>query len=263
MALFKCGELIGKEIAHRYYSEDSPLNAFSSGELLGNAIANWYYNQGKEPIWLASSGLDNTIKIWDIDTEALVSTINSTSSSESLVLLFDGSIAAVDGTDIRIFEVYEKEKVLNKPVRVLKGHKLPVLTLLQLSDGRLASGSLDNTIRIWDIESATCECILDGHSEDVSSLAQVSHSILASGSEDCKITLWNLQTRVRLKTLEGHLDTVSCLLKVSEHILASSSLDNSIRIWNLDDGTSRELKGHLGEVYCIRLLPNGCLISCR
>ena len=51
--------------------------------------------------------------------------------------------------------------------RVLRGHGNYVLSVTQLRDGRIASGSWDKTIRVWDISKADSDpgyCrVLRGH----------------------------------------------------------------------------------------------------
>jgi WD40 repeat protein len=60
-----------------------------------------------------------------------------------------------------------------------------------LPDGRLASGSLDHTIRLWNLASGVCETKLEGHTGSVSALAVLANGWLASGSGDETIRLWN------------------------------------------------------------------------
>lgn len=42
----------------------------------------------------------------------------------------------------------------------LHGHSKEIKALAQLPDGNLASGSLDGTVRIWDLETGTCQKII-------------------------------------------------------------------------------------------------------
>ena len=64
----------------------------------------------------------------------------------------------------------------------------------------LASGSSDNTIKLWNIETKTE--ILSGHSDVVSSVAfNNTGTILASGSSDNKIKLWNIETKTEIANL--------------------------------------------------------------
>ena len=38
----------------------------------------------------------------------------------------------------------------------LEGHSRSLTALCQLADGRLASGSYDKTIRLWDVQTGSC-----------------------------------------------------------------------------------------------------------
>ena len=47
----------------------------------------------------------------------------------------------------------------------LEGHSDWVFALCVLPDGRLASGSLDTTIRLWDVKTGAESARLEGHSD--------------------------------------------------------------------------------------------------
>ena len=60
-----------------------------------------------------------------------------------------------------------------------------------LPDGRLASGSADNTIRLWDVKTGEETARLEGHGGWVNALAVLPDGRLASGSDDSTIRLWD------------------------------------------------------------------------
>ena len=64
-------------------------------------------------------------------------------------------------------------------------------SLAALEGGRLASGSTDGMIKIWDLATGACVATLEGHEETVCSLAVLAGGRLASGSSDEKIKIWD------------------------------------------------------------------------
>ena len=73
----------------------------------------------------------------------------------------------------------------------LTGHKTQVNTIALLPNGDLVSGSFDQTLKIWNLESGVLKTTLRGHSHTVSSLAILSGNRIASGSGDNSVKIWN------------------------------------------------------------------------
>jgi WD40 repeat protein len=79
----------------------------------------------------------------------------------------------------------------------LEGHSDWVSALCVLPDGRLASGSSDGTIRLWDMVRGAEAARLEGHSDWVTVLCVLPDGRLASGSDDGTIRLWDVVARRR------------------------------------------------------------------
>jgi WD40 repeat protein len=118
----------------------------------------------------------------------------------------------------------------------LLGHDSSVLSVSISSDGQtLVSGSLDNTIKIWNLETGELRRTLTGHDSSVYSVSISSDGqTLVSGSDDKTIKIWNLETGELRRTLTGHDSSVySVSISSDGQTLVSGSLDNTIKIWNL------------------------------
>ena len=127
---------------------------------------------------------------------------------------------------------------------------------------RLASGSLDNTIKIWNIENGECIRTLTGHSNWVISVELISQNRLASGSLDNTIKIWNIDNGECIRTLTGHRNFVSSVELISQNRLASGSLDKTIKIWNIDNGECfRTLTGHINCVSSVEIISPNRLAS--
>ena len=130
-----------------------------------------------------------------------------------------------------------------REVDLLTGHTASVRSVAFSPDGRtLASGSKDDTIRLWDMQTRTLRKTLIGHTGAVSNVVfSADGKTLASGSSDSTICLWNMETDTRLKTLTGHTETVlSVWFSADGKTLASASKDSTIRLWDTQSGGLRK-----------------------
>jgi len=97
----------------------------------------------------------------------------------------------------------------------------------------LISGSLDNTIKIWDIDTGNAVKTLFGHIEGVWAVAS-DKLRLVSGSHDRTIKVWAREDGRCTATLVGHRGAVTCLA-LGEDKIVSGSDDGDIRIWSFSE----------------------------
>ncbi|KAL2839409.1 putative wd40 protein [Aspergillus pseudoustus] len=150
-------------------------------------------------------------------------------------------------------------------LEALEGHLDSVISVAFSPDNHLlASGSSDNTIRLWDPALGKLQQILKGHSGSIRAVAFSPDSqLLASGSGDKTIRLWDLATGTLQQTLEGHLDWVRTVAFVPDgRLLASGSDDKTIRLWDPALGTLQQiLKGHSDSIRTVAFSPNSQLLA--
>ncbi|KAI0418386.1 nuclear distribution protein pac-1a [Xylaria grammica] len=119
----------------------------------------------------------------------------------------------------------------------------------------LATGSDDDTIKIWDWETGDLERTIKGHTRAVLGVeygGPRGNTLLASCSSDLTIKLWDPADEYKnIRTLAGHDHTVSALRFIpgAANLLVSASRDQTLRIWDVTTGFClRTLTGHTGWV---------------
>jgi WD40 repeat protein len=113
-----------------------------------------------------------------------------------------------------------------------------VLVAFSHDSAWLASGSDDNTIKIWDVSSGECLQTLEGHIDGVNSVSFSQDSTrLASTSLYDVVEIRDVNSGECLQTLKGHSNTVnSVTFSPSSALLASASDDKTVKIWDADSG---------------------------
>ena len=139
----------------------------------------------------------------------------------------DKFVTCADDT-IRVWD-YKTGHLLHK----LIGHSGSVDAACFNEDGSLiASGSRDQTIRIWDVNKEKCiDTLYDHGVYDIPSLCFYGDNIISVSGHDIKI--WD-KKRVR-RTLSNHTQRINSFVLIPQgKQIASASNDRTIRLWDLD-----------------------------
>ncbi|MBF2014850.1 MAG: hypothetical protein IGS23_06520 [Rivularia sp. T60_A2020_040] len=177
----------------------------------------------------AAAGLllssENTLKIWDFRTGAVLCTLTShTQRVNAVVVTPDGQhiISASDDSTIKIWDFCTGQLLCT-----LTGHTKKVNAVVVTLDGQyIISASDDNTIRIWDFHAGNILVSLNAHTAAVTALALMPDGLqLVSGSKDKTIKVWNLTTCSEFFTLRNGITEVTTLAVTPDgkYILSGSN----------------------------------------
>ena len=190
---------------------------------------------------LASGSSDRMIRLWDVAN----------------LLRLDHALSGLSDVDLDS----------SQTLQTLTGHTGTVRSVCFSPNGQiLASGSRDQTIRLWNVANGQVLRALHQHTGWVTSVCfSPDGQILASGSVDRTICLWDVADVTTsgncqvIQTLHGHTDWVwSVCFSPDGHTLASSSHDRSIRLWDVATGQMLQtLQGHSRRVTSVCFSSNG------
>ncbi|MEH1935978.1 MAG: serine/threonine-protein kinase [Nostoc sp.] len=219
---------------------------------------------------IASSGGDNTIKLWNLETGKQISSLKGHSQQVNVVAISPDGKTLVSGSDDNTIKIWNL--ATRKLIRTLAGHSDSVHALAISADSEtLVSGSDDNTIKIWHLTTGEQIRTLLGHTFWVRSVAISPDGVLlASGSFDKTIKIWNLTKGYSIRTLEGNSQTVTAVaISPDGKTLASASRDvydgqrlRTIKLWNLVTGREiRTLAGHANTITSVAFSADGKIIA--
>jgi DNA-binding beta-propeller fold protein YncE len=143
----------------------------------------------------------------------------------------------------------------------LKGHTDQVYSVAFSPDGKqIASGSADETVRIWNAETGQELHKFAEHEATVSSVSfSPDGKRIVSGSSDMMVKVWDAESGKETLTFKGHSSSVhSVAFSPNGKRIVSGSADNTVKVWNAETGTQiLELSNHSSTVLSVAFSPDG------
>ena len=141
---------------------------------------------------------------------------------------------------------------------ILKGHEHLIYSVCFSPDGNYGlSGSLDNTLRLWDIKTGKeITTFVDGNA-----VLSVSYSkngkFALSGSEYGTVKLWDVKSGKLLKTFRGHTSNVTsvCFSPDNKYVLSCAG-DNIMKLWDIESGLETATFAIIDSVYKVITTPD-------
>ena len=151
---------------------------------------------------LVTASIDGNIILWDPISFTNTTIQVAMNSSKQIGLINNLEIISLANTSDS-FQIFRKAYT-NNTVTTLTGHNDAVLDLAILSNGFLASGSKDCTIKVWDntlknIVNVTSAS--SGHVRPVLSLKVLQNNNLISTSEDKTAKIWLTDLYKNIRTI--------------------------------------------------------------
>lgn len=152
--------------------------------------------------------------------------------------------------------------------RALRGHNHFVSDIVISSDGQFAlSGSWDNTLRLWEINTGKCTRRFVGHTNNVLSVSfSYDNRQIVSASCDRTVKLWNTLGECKYTFTEGaHTEWVSCVRfppTPTAPVFVSAGWDKLVKVWGSQTlRLKSDLAGHTGYLNTVTVSPDGSLCA--
>ncbi|XP_031399729.1 zinc finger CCCH domain-containing protein 48-like isoform X2 [Punica granatum] len=210
------------------------------------------------------AGLRNVIKAWNVENGAVFDLQFSSGLVFSMVVDNNMLFAGCQNGDIMVW----RGTSLTSPPQLLttlKGHTRAVVSLV-IGANRLYTGSVDHTIRVWDIQNLVCITTLKGHTNVVMSVLCWDNYLL-SCSLDQTIKVWAATSPGGrdLEVIYTHNEDHEVLALKGMHdmegkpILLCSCDDDTVHLYELPTFAERGRIYSRCKVLALQVAPTGGL----
>ncbi len=190
-----------------------------------------------EGVSAVSSGLDGTIRLWDISQGRMQQVLYANRDEIfALAISQDGSkIASTEYKgQVRVLEIFEKNV---KHLTGSLGWSADVA--FSPDSNKVVSWSMDGDIWIWDSRKGELAGTFKGKKNKWGMALAWSPDGTCVAAGRIAITIWDVESKKQIRTLEGHKDFIrDIVFSPDGKYLASASMDKTIRVWDMSTGKS-------------------------
>lgn len=209
-------------------------------------------------------GIPNAIKAWNTQTASELSLSGPIGQVYAMTVGNEMLFAGTQDGRILAWKFIAAGDIF-EPAATLIGHRLPVVSLV-VGAMRLYSGSMDNTVRVWDLSTLQCIHTLTDHTAVVMSVLCWDQFLLTC-SLDQTIKVWAATETGNLEVTYTHQEEHGVLTLCGMHdaqtkpVLFCSCNDNTVRLYDLPSFAERGKIFAKEEVRAIQIGPGGLFFT--
>eukprot|EP00095_Tigriopus_kingsejongensis_P011235 maker-scaffold414_size178625-snap-gene-0.28 protein:Tk11235 transcript:maker-scaffold414_size178625-snap-gene-0.28-mRNA-1 annotation:"vesicle coat complex beta" len=187
--------------------------------------------------WILTGSDDMTIRVFNYNTLERLHQFEAHSDYVRCLAVHPSQpyiLSSSDDMSIKLWN-WDKNWVCQQ---VFEGHTHYVMQIVinPKDNNTFASASLDRTVKVWQLGSASPNFTLEGHEKGVNCVDYYhggDKPYLMSGADDRQVKIWDYQNKTCVQTLEGHAQNISALCFHPElPIILTGSEDGTVRVWH-------------------------------
>ncbi|XP_068176500.1 WD repeat-containing protein 18 isoform X3 [Antennarius striatus] len=225
-----------------------------------------------------AAAVAEAIYLWEVSTGKLLCVLSRHYQDVTCLQFTDDGSHFVSGGKDNLAQVWSLSSVIQvdsshapEPRHVLSRHSLPITDLhcgLMGAQARVATASLDQTVKVWELSSGELLLSVLFDVEVMSVTMDPCEYFLFCGGSDGNIFQVSLcnQSLSRDKSFQsdndgnqvfkGHRNLVTCLsVSMDGTLLLSGSHDESVRLWDIQSKQSIRCLAHKGPVTNAVIMP--------
>ncbi|MFU7557198.1 protein kinase domain-containing protein [Roseiconus sp. JC912] len=228
---------------------------------------------------LLSAGLDRSVKLWTVDdspyrpSDAPETLASIDGIAGAIAVDPEGKFIAFAGGDLLRNHSDEQQAssaielidtITHRSRKRLVGHDDGILSISVRSDGKqLASASIDQTVRVWDLSDRQNGPLVLQHDSWVSSVEYSPDGmIIASGTSSGIIRFWDAISGKLLRSFRSSDNVKSVAFSDNGRRFAAGGSDGIIRVWETDSAERVGLiDAKTDRLHCLRFLDDGNKIA--
>jgi len=211
---------------------------------------------------LFTASLDGSVRAWDLVRYRNFRTFTATSRLQFSALAVDPSGEIVCAGSLDSFDIHVWNVQTGQLLEELSGHEGPVVSLGFAPDGRcLASGSWDNTVRIWSLFTRTQTSEpLQLQSEVLRVSFRPDSRQVAVSTLDGQITFWDVENAEQTSGIDGRKDISGGRRAIDRTTAANAAGSKHFTTVNYSaDGTCILAAGN-SKYICLYDIASGTLV---
>ncbi|KAJ2938260.1 hypothetical protein O0L34_g17601 [Tuta absoluta] len=184
-----------------------------------------------------SSDRARNVNVWLVDSGIVLHSTTGPSMSLEVTLNMKYAVLSDGDNAVRIWALAGGDSG-DERRNVSHAERITCFALTADSQ-HVVTGSMDMSLKVWQLDGGKLSQVLVGHSDIVTCVAVsiTNKTQVISGSWDCNLIVWDINTGSEIHLLSGHIGKVTCVKITGDGTIAvSGAEDKTLIIWETKRG---------------------------